>query len=215
MAKPIGKLVEVKFPVTATGVLAVLVVGGTFWFGNPVMWDMEKVLIFLGVATAASGTVLAAFYTGTGLSLAMAADVRIAAESAKIAYLFTRVGLSGADMGSAWMLPRIVGLGIATELLMSGEFIDPHRAERIGLYNRVVADADLPRVAREYAEKLAQGPSYALGITKDALNREAAMDLAGALEAEAQAVVERTAIAVAARVHRRRPELLDQRARLA
>lgn len=134
------------------------------------------------VVAALNGTV-----AGAGAVIATACDVRIAAESAKIAYLFTRVGLSGADMGSAWMLPRIVGLGIATELLMSGEFIDPHRAERIGLYNRVVADADLPRVAREYAEKLAQGPSYALGITKDALNREAAMDLAGALEAEAQA----------------------------
>ena len=134
------------------------------------------------VVAALNGTV-----AGAGAVIATACDVRIAAESAKIAYLFTRVGLSGADMGSAWLLPRIVGLGVATELLMTGAFVDPQRARAIGLYNRVVPDGDLPRVAREFAERLAQGPSYALAITKDALNREASMDLVGALEAEAQA----------------------------
>lgn len=134
------------------------------------------------VVAALNGTV-----AGAGAVIATACDVRIAAESAKIAYLFTRVGLSGADMGSAWLLPRIVGLGVATELLMTGAFVDPQRALAIGLYNRVVPDGDLPRVAREFAERLAQGPSYALAITKDALNREASMDLVGALEAEAQA----------------------------
>lgn len=134
------------------------------------------------VVAGLNGTV-----AGAGAVIATACDVRIAAESAKIAYLFTRVGLSGADMGAAWMLPRIIGLGRATELLMSGEFLDAAAAERIGLYNRVVPDADLPGEARAFAERLARGPSMALGITKDALNREATMDLAGALEAEAQA----------------------------
>lgn len=134
------------------------------------------------VVAALNGTV-----AGAGAVIATACDARIAAESAKIAYLFTRVGLSGADMGSAWLLPRIVGLGVATELLMTGAFVDPQRALAIGLYNRVVPDGDLPRVAREFAERLGTGPSYALAITKDALNREASMDLVAALEAEAQA----------------------------
>ena len=112
--------------------------------------------------------------------------MRIAAESAKIAFLFTRVGLSGADMGAAWMLPRIVGLAKATELLMTGDFISASEAHRIGLYNRVVTDGTALAEAVALAEKLSRGPSFALEITKDALNREASMDLEGALEAEAQ-----------------------------
>ncbi|MGE5357451.1 MAG: enoyl-CoA hydratase family protein [Bacteroidales bacterium] len=133
------------------------------------------------IVAALNGTV-----AGAGAVIAAAADIRLAAVSAKIAFLFTRVGLSGADMGAAWLLPRLVGLGRATELLMTGSFITADEAWRIGLYNRVVADADLAAAAREYAERLARGPSFALEITKDALNREAHMDLAAALEAEAQ-----------------------------
>ncbi len=123
---------------------------------------------------------------GAGAVIAAACDVRIAATSAKIAFLFTKVGLSGADMGAAWLLPRIVGLGRATELLMTGDFISADEAFRIGLYNRVVADGELADTARAFAEKLARGPGFAQEITKDALNREAHMDLAAALEAEAQ-----------------------------
>ncbi len=133
------------------------------------------------VIAALNGTV-----AGAGAVIATAADLRVAAESAKIAYLFTRVGLSGADMGAAWMLPRIVGLAKASELLMTGDFISAEEAHRIGLYNRVVPDGRALDAARELAERLARGPSFALEITKDALNREASMDLAGALEAEAQ-----------------------------
>lgn len=133
------------------------------------------------VIAALNGTV-----AGAGAVIATAADVRVAARSAKIAFLFTRVGLSGADMGAAWLLPRIVGMGRATELLMTGDFIDAETAHRIGLYNRVVDDAVVLTEARALATKLAAGPSLALEITKDALNREASMDLAGALESEAQ-----------------------------
>ncbi len=133
------------------------------------------------IVAALNGTV-----AGAGAVIAAAADVRIAASSAKIAFLFTRVGLSGADMGAAWLLPRLVGLGRAAELLMTGDFITAEEAERIGLYNRVVPDSDVFAAARAFAEKLARGPSFALEITKDSLNREADMDLAGALEAEAQ-----------------------------
>lgn len=134
------------------------------------------------VVAALNGTV-----AGAGAVIATACDIRIASESAKIAYLFTKVGLSGADMGSAWILPRIVGLGVATELLMTGDFIDAREAHRIGLYNRVVPRDDLTATATDVANKLARGPSFALAITKDSLNREASMDLVGALEAEAQA----------------------------
>ena len=133
------------------------------------------------VIGALNGTV-----AGAGAVIATACDIRIGAESAKIAYLFTRVGLSGADMGAAWMLPRIVGLGKASELLMTGEFISAEEAHRVGLYNKVVPDGEALQSATELAEKLAGGPAFALEITKDALNREASMDLASALESEAQ-----------------------------
>jgi enoyl-CoA hydratase/carnithine racemase len=133
------------------------------------------------VIAALNGTV-----AGAGAVIATACDLRVAAESAKIAYLFTRVGLSGADMGAAWMLPRIVGLAKASELLMTGDFISAEEAHRIGLYNRVVSDGTSVEEATALAEKLARGPSFALEITKDSLNREASMDLAGALAAEAQ-----------------------------
>lgn len=133
------------------------------------------------VIGALNGTV-----AGAGAVIATACDLRVAAESAKIAYLFTRVGLSGADMGAAWMLPRIVGNARASQLLMTGDFISAAEAERIGLYNQVVPDGDALSAATELAKKLSRGPSFALEITKDALNREAAMDLPSALEAEAQ-----------------------------
>ncbi len=123
---------------------------------------------------------------GAGAVIAAACDIRIASEKAKIAYLFTRVGLSGADMGISWLLPRIIGFGRATELLMTGEFIDAQEAHRIGLYNRVVSVEALPETAMALACKLARGPSFALEISKDSLNREASMDLASAIEHEAQ-----------------------------
>lgn len=124
---------------------------------------------------------------GAGAVIAAASDIRIAAESARIAFLFPRVGLSGADMGACWLLPRIVGLGNASELLMTGDFVDAEEAHRIGLYNRVLPDGDAARdEATKLAEKLARGPSRALEITKDSLNREAHMDLEAALESEAQ-----------------------------
>jgi enoyl-CoA hydratase/carnithine racemase len=97
------------------------------------------------------------------------------------------VGLAGADMGAAWLLPRIVGLGHATELLMLGDFISAQRAAEIGLYNRVVAGDRLMVEATEVAARLARGPSVALGVTKESLNQEAAMDLVSAMEAEARA----------------------------
>lgn len=133
------------------------------------------------IVAALNGTV-----AGAGAVMAAAADIRIASESARIAFLFTKVGLSGADMGAAWLLPRIVGMGRAAELLMTGDFIGAEEAERIGLYNKVVRGEDLLEEARAFAARLAKGPSFALEITKDALNREAHMDMATAFENEGQ-----------------------------
>ena len=134
------------------------------------------------VVAALNGTV-----AGAGAVIAAASDIRIAADNAKIAFLFTKVGLAGADMGAAWLLPRIVGLGHASELLMLGEFITAQRAAEIGLYNRVVPGAQLMTEATEFAVRLARGPSVALGVTKESLNQEASMDLVAAMEFEARA----------------------------
>ncbi len=136
------------------------------------------------IVGALNGTV-----AGAGAVIAAACDIRIAAESAKIAFLFTKVGLSGADMGAAWLLPRIVGYGHATEMLLTGDFVDANRAHEIGLYNRVVPQAQVLVEARAVAEKLARGPATALGVTKQALEAEAVLDLEAALayEAEVQA----------------------------
>ena len=124
---------------------------------------------------------------GAGACIALASDIRIAAEEAKIAFLFVKVGLSGADMGAAFLLPRVVGLAKATELLYTGDFISAQEAERIGLYNRVVPGSQLKAVTQELAERLAQGPAFALAKTKELLDREAHMNLEAALECEAQA----------------------------
>lgn len=123
---------------------------------------------------------------GAGAVMAAACDVRIAADDARIAFLFTKVGLSGADMGASWLLPRIVGLGRAMEMLMTGDFVAADEAHRIGLYNRVVAKSDLPDIAREWAEQLARGPSFGLEVTKKLVLREASMDLESAMQAEVE-----------------------------
>jgi enoyl-CoA hydratase/carnithine racemase len=124
---------------------------------------------------------------GAGACIALASDIRLASEDARIAFLFVKVGLSGADMGAAYLLPRVVGLTKATELLYTGDFISAQEAERIGLYNRVVPAPQLAATTRELAERLAQGPGFALAKTKEMLNRELYTDLDTALECEAQA----------------------------
>jgi enoyl-CoA hydratase/carnithine racemase len=134
------------------------------------------------VIAALNGTV-----AGAGAVIALAADLRIAAETAKIAFLFVKVGLAGADMGAAFLLPKVVGLGRATELLYTGDFLSAEQAAAAGLYNRVVPAEGLETEARAWAERLAAGPAFALGMTKAALNRELHMSLEAALEAESAA----------------------------
>ncbi len=120
---------------------------------------------------------------GAGSVIALAADFRLLARDATFAFLFTRVGLSGADMGSAYLLPRLVGLGRATELLMLGDKIDAEKALAIGLATEVVDD--LRGAAGALAQRLADGPALAYSQTKLLLAREQDMDLAGAIEMEA------------------------------
>jgi enoyl-CoA hydratase/carnithine racemase len=124
---------------------------------------------------------------GAGAVIALASDVRVLAEAARFAFLFTRVGLAGADMGAAYLLPRVVGQGRAMELLLLGDDVDAAAAERYGLANRVVPREQLLPATREWAARLAQGPGFALGTTKLMVNNEWNMDLVSALEAEAQA----------------------------
>jgi enoyl-CoA hydratase/carnithine racemase len=134
------------------------------------------------VIAALNGTV-----AGAGAVIAAACDFRVAAETAKIAFLFVRVGLSGADMGASWLLPRLVGLGRATEILMTGDFVDARRAQEIGLYQQVVPQERVLAEAVALAERLARGPTPALAVTKRALNAEASMSLDEALRYEADA----------------------------
>jgi enoyl-CoA hydratase/carnithine racemase len=122
---------------------------------------------------------------GAGAVLALAADFRLVARSGRFAFLFTKVGLAGADMGAAYLLPRIVGLGRATQLLMLGDTIEAEEADRYGLVSRLVDDDALDDAAAALAGRLAAGPALAYAQTKALLSRELDMGLSGALELDA------------------------------
>jgi enoyl-CoA hydratase/carnithine racemase len=124
---------------------------------------------------------------GAGAVIAAACDMRIFADKARIGYIFPRVGLSGADMGASFLLPRIVGRGRAAELLFFGDIIGADEAYRIGLANRVVPVDEVLTTARSWAERLAAGPAFAHQMTKRMLESEHGMLLSDAIEAEAQA----------------------------
>lgn len=125
---------------------------------------------------------------GAGAVIACAADLRIAAAGASFGFIFPKVGLCGADMGITYLLPRLVGLGHASELLFFGERVDAATALRIGLVNRVTDDAEAClAMAQEWAARLAAGPAFAHAMTKQMIESEHTMGLAEAIEAEAQA----------------------------
>ena len=124
---------------------------------------------------------------GAGAMLMLASDLRIFSDKARAAFLFTKVGLAGADMGALWLLPRIVGLGRATELVYFGDTINAEEAYRIGLANRVVPGEKLMDEVYALAGRLKDGPLYALGVTKELFNFEADTNLETALEMEAMA----------------------------
>ena len=124
---------------------------------------------------------------GAGAAIAMACDLRYATERAKTAFLFTRVGLAGADMGACAILPRLIGQGRASELLFTGRSMSAAEGERWGFFNGLHEPSDLLANARSTAMRLATGPTFAHGMTKTQLNIEWDMSLDTAIEAEAQA----------------------------
>ncbi len=137
------------------------------------------------IVAALNGTV-----AGAGAALAIASDLRVAVPSAKISFLFTKVGLSGADMGACHLLPRLVGLGKATELLMLGDPLPAEEAHRLGLYNRLVEPDQLMAEAQGLAKRLAAGPQMGLFVTKESLDAQSGMDLEEALEWDARVQAE-------------------------
>ncbi|MVA99082.1 enoyl-CoA hydratase family protein [Nitratireductor sp. CAU 1489] len=124
---------------------------------------------------------------GAGAIITMASDIRLATPQAKTAFLFTKVGLAGCDMGACAMLPRIIGQGRAAELLYSGRSMSAEEGERWGYYNRLIEADALEAEALTLAKSIASGPTFAHGITKTQLNQEWSMGLDQAIEAEAQA----------------------------
>ncbi|UGV27700.1 enoyl-CoA hydratase [Rhodopseudomonas boonkerdii] len=146
---------------------------------------------------------------GAGLAIAMACDIRIAAQSAFISTGYLRVGLSG-DYGIAWLLTRLVGTARARELMFTAEKVDAERAERIGLFNRVVPDAELRGAAFALARDMAQGPTLALRYMKDNLDEALAFDFATARDHEAERLIRGTMTAdhreaVQAFIEKRKP----------
>jgi len=131
---------------------------------------------------------------GAGAILAMASDLRIGTDRSKVGFLFTRVGLSGADMGACALLPRIIGQGRASELLYTGRFMTAAEASAWGFYNRVVAGDELAKEAAALAQSLADGPTFAHAVTKRCLHREWEMSIDAAIdhEAEQQAICMQT-----------------------
>jgi enoyl-CoA hydratase/carnithine racemase len=131
---------------------------------------------------------------GAGAILAMASDLRIGTARSKVGFLFTRVGLSGADMGACAILPRIIGQGRASELLYTGRFMSALEAEQWGFYNRVVTADELTKEAAALAQSLADGPTFAHAVTKHCLHREWEMSVEAAIdhEAEQQAICMQT-----------------------
>ncbi len=144
---------------------------------------------------------------GAGAVIALASDFRIFSKEARIAFLFQKVGLTAADMGAVFLLPKVVGLARATEMLMLGDTVDAVDALRIGLANKVVALEDLEKESLALAERLAKSASLALGLTKRLLNNEWNMDLASAIEQEAIA----QALMMQTRDHREFHEAFSQK----
>lgn len=146
--------------------------------------DLVKAMINCGkpIIAAIDGVAV-----GAGAIIAMASDLRLATPQAKTAFLFTRVGLAGCDMGACAMLPRIIGQGRAAELLYTGRSMSAEEGERWGFYNRLVDASGLEEAALDLARRIVEGPTFAHGITKTQLNQEWSMGLDQAIEAEAQA----------------------------
>jgi 2-(1,2-epoxy-1,2-dihydrophenyl)acetyl-CoA isomerase len=127
---------------------------------------------------------------GGGLGLALACDYRIAAPEVRLCAPFVKIGLAGCDMSAGYFLPRLVGLGRATDMMMSGRFVKTEEAERIGLLTRVVPENELDQAVKELARRLAAGPPVALGFTKRAIRRSLDRDMEGEFDYEIFAQVQ-------------------------
>jgi len=147
--------------------------------------QVQKIIRLLAGMLKPTMAALNGFATGLGLDLALACDLRIAAERAKFGEAFISMGLVP-DGGGTFFLPRLVGLAKAAELIFLGEPISSSEAERIGLINRVVPNQDLGKCSLDLAYKLAKGPSLAIGLAKEAIWRNLSQDLDSALKFEAQ-----------------------------
>ena len=124
---------------------------------------------------------------GAGAIIAMASDLRVGTPRSQVAFLFSRVGLAGCDMGACSMLPRIIGQGRASELLFTGRAMDGNEAATCGFYNRLATPDDVGEVAAVWAAELAAGPTFGHAMTKHMLHQEWAMGIDQAIDAEAQA----------------------------
>ncbi|MFU0503532.1 enoyl-CoA hydratase family protein [Pseudaminobacter sp. NGMCC 1.201702] len=146
--------------------------------------DLVKAMVNCGkpVIAAVDGVCV-----GAGAIIAMASDIRLATPEAKTAFLFTRVGLAGCDMGACAILPRIIGQGRASELLYTGRTMSAEEGERWGFFNRIVDAGSLDAEALALAKRLAEGPTFGHMMTKTMLNQEWSMSIEQAIEAEAQA----------------------------
>jgi enoyl-CoA hydratase/carnithine racemase len=159
--------------------------------------DIERLLEFTRMTGALIGNIRACpqpvvaalngLAAGAGAVIALASDFRIGHEHSSFAFLFTKVGLAGADMGAAYLLPRVVGLARATELLFLGDRLTAAEAHAIGLINRIVPADAVYAEARALAARLCAGPSFALAMTKQLLNQELDLDFQAAIESEAEA----------------------------
>ncbi len=146
--------------------------------------DLVKAMLHCGKPVIAAVDGIAA---GAGAILAMASDMRLGTPSAKVAFLFTRVGLAGCDMGACAILPRIIGQGRAAELLYTGRSMGAEEGHAWGFFNRIVEADALEAEAMQMAARIAEGPNFAHMMTKTQLNHEWSMGLDQAIEAEAQA----------------------------
>ncbi|MEM7614980.1 MAG: enoyl-CoA hydratase family protein, partial [Pseudomonadota bacterium] len=146
--------------------------------------DLVKAMINCGkpIIAAVDGICV-----GAGAIIAMASDMRVATPEAKCAFLFTRVGLAGCDMGACAILPRLIGQGRTAELLYTGRSMNAEEGAAWGFYNAVVAADALDRTARELATRIAAGPTFGHMMTKTMLAQEWSMSIEQAIEAEAQA----------------------------
>jgi enoyl-CoA hydratase/carnithine racemase len=146
--------------------------------------DLVKGMLCCGKPIIAAVDGVAA---GAGAIIAMVADLRLGTPQAQVSFLFNRVGLAGCDMGACGILPRIIGQGRATELLLTGRAMTAQEGEQWGFFNRVVDARSLEGEALALARRIASGPTFANGITKTQLNQEWSMSLDQIIEAEAQA----------------------------